>query len=52
MSLEGDVCKQAGLPVSFCGLGCRRAGDIALPSFIASMSSVDELVKLFFLELT
>ena len=31
-SLEGDVCKQAGLPVSFGGLGCRRARDIALPS--------------------
>ena len=37
VSLEGDVCKQAGLLVSFGGLGCRRAGDIALPSFIAFM---------------
>ena len=45
MSLEGDVCKQAGLPVSFGGLGCRRAGEIALPSFIASMNSVGELVE-------
>ena len=45
VSLEGDVCKQAGLPVSFGGLGCRRAGDIALPSFIASMNSVGELVE-------
>ena len=45
VSLEGDVCKQAGLPVSFGGLGCRRAGDIALPSFIASMKSVGELVE-------
>ena len=27
VSLEEDVCKQAGLPVSFSGLGCRRAGD-------------------------
>ena len=45
VSLEGDVCKQAGLPVSFGGLGCRRAGDITLPSFIASMNSVGELVE-------
>ena len=42
VSLEGDVCKQAGLPVCF---GCRRAGDIALPSFIACMNSVGELVE-------
>ena len=45
VSIEGDVCKQAGLPVSFGDLGCRRAGDIALPSFIASMNSVGELVE-------
>ena len=45
VSLEGDVCKQAGLPVSFGGLGCRRAVDIALPCFIASMNSVGELVE-------
>ena len=45
VSLEGDVCKQAGLPVSFGGLGCRRAGDIALPSFIASINSVGELLE-------
>ena len=45
VSLEEDVCKQAGLPVSFGGLGCRRAGDIALPFFIASMNSVGELVE-------
>ena len=44
VSLEGDVCKQAWLPVSFGGLGCRRAGDIALPSFIATKNSVGELV--------
>ena len=31
--------------MSFGGLGCRRAGDIALPSFIASMNSVGELVE-------
>ena len=42
------MCKQAGLPVSFGGLGCRRAGDIALPSFIASMNSVRELVETIF----
>ena len=48
MSLEGNVCKQAGLPVTFGGLGCRRAGDIALPSFIASMNSVGELVETIF----
>ena len=40
VSLEGDVCKEAGLPVSFGGFGCRRAGDIALPSFLSSMNSV------------
>ena len=45
VSLDGDVCKQAGLPVSFGGLECRRVGDIALPSFIASMNSVGELVE-------
>ena len=52
VSLEGDVCKQAGLPVSFGGLGCRRAGDITLPSFLASMNSWESWWKLFFLELT
>ena len=46
VSLEGDVCKQAGLPVSFGGLGCRRAGDIALPSFTASINSVGKLVEI------
>ena len=45
VSLEEDVCKKAGLPVSFGCLGCRRAGDIVLPSFIASMNSVSELVE-------
>ena len=45
VSLEGDVCKQAGFPVNFGGLGCRRAEDIALPSFLASMNSVGELVE-------
>ena len=29
-------------PVNFGGLGCRRAEDIALPSFLASMNSVGE----------
>ena len=45
VSLERDVSKQAGLPMSFGGLGCRRAEDIVLPSFIASMNSVGELVE-------
>ena len=45
VSLEGDVCKQAGFSVNFCGLGCRRAEDIALPSFLASMISVGKLVE-------
>ena len=45
MSLEGDECKQAGFPVNFGGLGCRRAEDIALSSFLASMNSVGELVE-------
>ena len=46
VSLEVDVCIQAGLPV-FCfgGLECKRAGNIALPSFIASMNSVGKLVE-------
>ena len=45
MLLEGDVCKQAGFPVNFGGLCCRRAEDIALPSFLASMNSAGELVE-------
>ena len=45
VSLVGDVCKQAGFPVNFGGLGYRRAEDIALPSFLASMNSVGELVE-------
>ena len=45
VSLEGDVCKQAGILVNFGGLGCRRAEDIALHSFLASMNSVSELVE-------
>ena len=45
MSLEEDVCKHAGFPVKFGGLGCRRAEDIALPSFLAPMNSVGELVE-------
>ena len=45
VSFAGESGKQAGLPVSFRGLWCRRAGDIALPSFLASMNSVSELVE-------
>ena len=45
VSLEGDVCKQAGYPLNFGDLGCRRAEDIALPSFLAFMNSVGELVE-------
>ena len=45
VSLEGDVCKQAGFPVNLGGLGCWRAEVIALPSFLASMISVGELVE-------
>ena len=45
VSFTGESGKQAGFPVSFGGLGCRRAGDIALPSFLASMNSVGELVE-------
>ena len=44
VSLEEDVCKQAGFTVNFGGLGCRRAEDIALPSF-TSMNSVGELME-------
>ena len=39
------MCKQAGFPVNLGGLGCKRAEDIPLPSFIASMNSVGELVE-------
>ena len=46
MSLEEDVCKQPGFLLNFVCLGCRRAGDIALPSFLASMNSVCELVEM------
>ena len=45
VSLERDVCKQAGFSANFVGLGCRRAEDIPLPSFLASMNSVGELVE-------
>ena len=44
VSLEGHVCKQAVFPVNFGGLGCWRAGDIALLSFLVS-NSVGELVE-------
>ena len=44
VSLE-DVCNQGGFPVNFGGLGCKRAEDIALPSFLAYMNSVGELVE-------
>ena len=45
MLLEWDVCKKTEIPVSFGGLSFRRAGDIALPSFLASMNSLGELVE-------
>lgn len=45
VSFTGESEKQAGLPVGFGGLGCRRVGDIALPSFLASMNSVGDLVE-------
>ena len=44
VSLEGDMCKQAGFPVNFGGLGCRRAEDIALPSFLASVGELVETI--------
>ena len=34
--------KQTGFPVGF---GCRRVGDIALRSFLASMNSTGDLVE-------
>ena len=40
------MCKQAGFPVNVGGFGCRRAEDIALPSFLSSMNSVGELVEI------
>ena len=45
VAFTGEAEKQAGFPVCFGGLGCRRACDIALPSFIASMNSVEDLVE-------
>ena len=45
VSLEWDVCKQAGFPVNFGRLGCMRAEDVALSSFLSSMNSVGELVE-------
>ena len=50
VSLEKDMCKQAGFAVSFGGLGCKRAVDIALLSSFTSMNSVPSW-KLLFLEL-
>ena len=46
------LVNRPGLPVSFGGLGCRRAGYIALPSFISSMNSVGELVVTILTERT
>ena len=43
-SLEGDVSKQAGFSENFGAVGYRKTGDIALPSFLAFVNSVDELV--------
>ena len=34
-----------GFPVRFGGLGCRRVGDISLPSSMASMKSVVGLIE-------
>ena len=45
VSFEGNVGKPAGFLVNFGGLGCTRAKDIVLPSFLASMNSVGELVE-------
>ena len=42
------MCKQAGFPLNFGGLGCMRTEDIALPSFLVSMNSVGELVETIF----
>ena len=42
MSLEGDVCKQAGFSVSFGGLGYRRAGDIAMEEGSSGASLPDD----------
>ena len=43
--VKRDVCQQAGFIVNFGGLGCRRAEDIALLSFLASINTAGELVK-------
>ena len=44
VSLDDSAWVQAGLPVALGGLGCRRAEDIALPAFVASLYSVNDLV--------
>ena len=45
LSLEGDVCKQVWFLANFSRLGCKRAGDIPLPSLLASKNSVGELME-------
>ena len=45
VGFDEDSWVQAGLPVSLGGLGVRRAVDVALPAFAASMHSVGELVE-------
>ena len=45
VEVSGDSWVQASLPVGLGGLGCRRAGDIALPAFVSSMNSVSDLVE-------
>jgi len=45
VEMSGDSWAQASLPVCLGGLGCRKAGDIALPAFVSSMNSVSNLVE-------
>ena len=44
VSLDDSAWVQAGLPVALGGLGCRRAEDVALSAFVASLYSVNDLV--------
>ena len=42
VSLEGNVCKQAGFPMSFGGLGCRKAGGLLSEFTIADRNVIQK----------
>ena len=45
VKFEGNSLVQASLPVRFGGLGNRMSKDIALPAYISSLYSTDDLVR-------